>query len=192
MDTSTRTLIGMIATITVTSVIVGSMTGNSQGPVLLLPYEWHKLLHILGAIIFVGNIIVTGVWMFLAERTREARVLSFASRVVNWADVFFTAPGVFLVLINGLFLSTLWGGLTRTSWVSAAIILFTLSGVVWVAFLLRDQHRLIVLSGGAVGVAGGLPAEFYRVLHRWYFWGVIATVLPLLSLALMVVKPALW
>ena len=37
----------------------------------IYPYRWHLLLHILGAVIFVGNIVVTAAWMALAERTKE-------------------------------------------------------------------------------------------------------------------------
>ena len=31
-----------------------------------------------------------------------------------------------------------------------------------------------------------------QMTHRWYFWGLVATLLPLASLVLMVTKPKLW
>ena len=162
----------------------------------LYSYRWHLALHILGAIIFVGNIVVTGGWMILAERTRETSVIYFASRTVNRADVLFTGPGVILVLLNGLALAeSRWGGWTRfyeNSWIAMALILFGLSGIVWVSFLLRYQYRLVRLSAHAVKAGDQLPAEFDRVLHKWYIWGSIATILPLVSLYLMVVKPTFW
>ncbi|MEN8128993.1 MAG: DUF2269 family protein, partial [Pseudomonadota bacterium] len=42
-----------------------------------------KLLHILGGIIFVGNIIVTAFWKIMADRTRDAGIAAFGQRVVN-------------------------------------------------------------------------------------------------------------
>jgi len=36
---------------------------------MLLPYKVHKLLHIAGAVIFLGYVIVTSVWMYRAKRT---------------------------------------------------------------------------------------------------------------------------
>ena len=157
---------------------------------LIFPYNWHKVLHILGAVLFLGNIIVTGLWMAWAEQTKNASVLRFASKVVNWADVIFTAPGIILLLWNGLTLSKTWGGALETSWIMIALGLFGASGIVWLAFLVPDQHRLIKISHSQLN-ADILPPEFYSTLHGWYFWGIVATILPLISLAFMVLKPEL-
>src|SRR5512139_3411602 len=113
---------------------------------LLFSYQWHKLLHILGAILLVGNIIITGVWMFMAERTNNADVMRFAAKMVNWADVFFTVPGIFLLITNGDILSEQWGGVFQVSWIAASLLLFAFSGVIWLGLLLRYQNSLIALS----------------------------------------------
>ena len=191
MHTSFKWLIG---TITVSFVILAPVTVPPLlGTEMLLPYQWYMLLHILGAVMFTGNIIVTAAWMRLAERTKEPAVMHFASRGVNWADAFFTGPGVLLILLNGLALAAArWGGVLETSWITAALALFALSGMAWAGFLLRYQHSLIRLSGDSIGSGSQLPEDFVGVLHRWYAWGVVATVLPFISLFLMVVKPELW
>jgi uncharacterized membrane protein len=164
---------------------------NIVGHPLLLPYTWHKLLHIVGAVLFMGNIIVTAVWLVLAAQTRDARTLHFAARAVNWADVFFTAPGILLLLANGQILAqAAWGGL-RASWVVLAFGLFIFSGIVWIAFLVRLQHRLIQLSARPAASDAPLPQAFFQALRAWYIAGVVATVLPILSLVLMVVKPVI-
>lgn len=117
-------------------------------------------------------------------------MLRFASKAVNWADVLFTAPGVILLLWNGLTLSTRWGGAYEAGWITVALGLFAASGVVWLAFLIPDQHRLIKLSHVQPN-ANVLPPEYFQTLHRWYFWGIVATILPLVSLVFMVLKPEL-
>lgn len=68
----------------------------------LFPYRWHIFLHIGGAAVFLGNIIVTGAWMLMAKRTRNVNVIHFPTKAVIRADLLFTLPGVLLVLINGL------------------------------------------------------------------------------------------
>ena len=186
MHSSTKWLIAEIAIVSVALVLLGF-----AGYLLLLPYEWIKLLHIFGAVIFLGNIIVTGVWMFLAEQNKEAATLHFASKVVNWADVLFTAPGVLLLFASGLIMMPRWGGI-GTSWIAVALGLFILSGTVWVGLLLRYQDRLIQLSSNPRASGEQLPEAFFQTLHRWYFWGIVATILPLISFVLMVVKPTFW
>lgn len=186
MHTSTKWLIGEIALIAAFIAVLAVV-----GFPLLIPYDWHKLLHTLGAVIFLGNIIVTGVWMLQAERSKDWSTLRFASRAVNWADVIFTAPGVMLLLVNGLIMAPIWGGLS-TSWIAVAFSLFILSGVIWGVCLIRCQEKLIRLSSDASEAQGPPSATFLRVLHRWYVWGTIAIILPLISLGLMVLKPTFW
>lgn len=72
------------------------------------------------------------------------------------------------------------------------IILFSLSGIIWIGFLVPDQNRLILLSEKIQTKEGKLPGKFLKVLHRWYFWGVIATILPLITVLVMTLKPNLW
>ena len=38
-----------------------------------MSFEVFKVIHLLGVILFLGNIIVTGVWKVLADRTGEPR-----------------------------------------------------------------------------------------------------------------------
>jgi uncharacterized membrane protein len=186
LHTSTKWLLAEIVVISLVITLV-----NIAGYPLLFSYQWHKLLHIFGAVIFVGNIIVTAVWMAMAEQSRQKATLHFASKVVNWADVFFTAPGVLLTLANGQILATAaWGGLSA-SWLALAFGLFILSGIVWVGFLVRYQNRLIQLSAEPAGAGEPLPEAFFQVLHHWYAAGIVATVLPLISMVLMVFKPQL-
>ncbi len=185
MHKSTKWLIGEVCVVILIVVALAIL----HHP-LLFSYPWHKLLHVLGAIFLVGNIVITGVWMFMAERTNNPDVMRFAARMVNWADVFFTVPGIFLLITNGDILSEQWGGVSHVSWIAASLVLFACSGVVWMGLLLRYQNSLIRLSGSMRDKKDS--PEFFNFLHRWYFWGAIATVLPFISLVLMFLKPKVW
>jgi hypothetical protein len=51
MHTSTKWLLGEIVAISIVITLL-NILGHPQ----FLPYAWHKLLHIVGAVLFVGNI----------------------------------------------------------------------------------------------------------------------------------------
>lgn len=183
MHTSTKWLIGIIALMFIIPVVQAIF-----GFPLFLPYEWHKALHIFGGVLLLGNIIVTGMWMFMAEQTKNEEVIRFGVKAVNWADVFFTAPGSLLLIVNGLAMANTWGGIMNTHWIIAALVLFSLSGIIWIGFLVIIQDKFIKWTWNGTP----FPPEFYIKLRQWYFWGSVATILPVISMFLMVMKPTLW
>lgn len=183
MKYMSRFNLGLAAVLVVVVVLVSL-------PLPFYSHQWHKLMHILGAVLFVGNIIVSAVWMILTVFTKQASIVHFGAKVVNQADLLFTIPGVLLILINGVVMAPVFGGgnILGASWVVAALGSLTLSGIVWVGFLLRYQNQLVELSASG----DQLSAEFLATFRNWGIWGGIGTILPIISLVLMVVKPILW
>lgn len=154
--------------------------------------QWHLLWHIFGVVIFLGNIIVSAAWMSAARRTEDVKIVAFAARAVSHADWMFTLPSVILILLNGIALTGKEYGYANVqdqSWLTAAMLLFVLSGVVWAGFLMRYQARMIRLSANA---EGEVSPELRETIKSWMNMGGLATLLPLVSLWLMVVKPMLW
>lgn len=190
MHKSTKWLIGMVILIFLMGPLSMIFPKASREESLYL-HDFYKTLHVLGGVLFLGNIIITGIWMFLAEKSKNIPVIQFAIKAVNWMDVLFTAPGAALILLSGLLQAPHHGGVYTQSWILAGLILFSLSGVIWLVFLIPDQHRLITLSN-QLTETGKLPQKFFKTLHRWYFWGIIATILPIISLVIMILKPKLW
>ncbi len=183
---STKWLLGELVVMGVAMGVLGAL-----GFPLLMPYRWHLLLHTSGALMLLGNIIVTGVWMTLAVRTHDMSTIRFAAKTVNWMDVAFTIPGILLIVWNGLTIVDRWGGVFGQSWIVLGSILFSTSGVVYVALIVPDQERLIRLSASAEAPRGP-DQRFLRVFRRWGIFGLIAIILPLTAYALMVLRPALW
>jgi uncharacterized membrane protein len=64
-------------------------------------YIAFKFIHLLGVVLFLGNIIVTAVWKALADQTAEPRTIAYAKRLVTITDWIFTLGGIILVLIGG-------------------------------------------------------------------------------------------
>lgn len=179
LHVSTRILIGEIAFL----VAAASVLSILHYP-RLLPLNINLFLHILGAVMFIGNIVVTAVWMVWAERTKDEKIITFAVRMVNWMDVFFTGPGVILLLLNGLLMVPYCEECTQgfaTHWIAVSLGLFGVTGALW-ATLLVYQNTLVK------GLAGS-SEQFYRTLHRWYVVGTLNTIIPLVILAVMTTKP---
>jgi uncharacterized membrane protein len=51
-----------------------------------MSFETFKVIHLLGVILFLGNIIVTGVWKVLADHTGEPRIIAYTQRLVTLTD----------------------------------------------------------------------------------------------------------
>jgi len=153
-------------------------------------YLWLKTLHVLGAVLFLGNIIVTGWWKLAADRTRDARVIGFAQRQVSLTDYMFTAGGVALLLGAGLLNVYLHGmQISALPWLVWGIALFAASGVIWVAVLVPVQSAQARMAR-EFACGGPIPEAYWRLCRRWNFWGALATLLPVSVLYFMVFKGA--
>jgi uncharacterized membrane protein len=153
-------------------------------------YLFLKTLHIIGAVLFLGNLMVTAWWKAAADRTRDARVVAFAQRQVARTDLIFTAGGAALLFGGGVgnalahdmdFLAMSW-----TAW---SFYLLLASGAIWIGLLVPlqiEQGRL----AAEFGRSGQIPEEYWRLARRWNRFGALATLLPLIALILMVFKPA--
>jgi uncharacterized membrane protein len=170
MHASTKVLIGEMA---VGGAALGVL-GALRYP-LVLPYPWHVLLHVVGAVMLVGNIAVSGAWMTMAVASGKAAM---------------TVPGILLLTWNGLTIAMPSGGPLAERWVVAASALFGVSGLLYLTALVPDQERMIRRSSGAA--AGERPRpEFVRAFRRWAALGSLSSVFALASLALMELRPEL-
>ena len=153
-----------------------------------MSYDAFKVIHLAGVVIFLGNIIVTGIWKVMADRTQEARIIAYAQRLVTITDWIFTAGGAMLIVL-GAYGMVFTAGLDLTQfWLALGQSLFVASGVIWAAILIPTQ---IVQARQARAFAGGgpIPESYWRHSRRWMIWGTIATLLPLANLYVMVFKP---
>ena len=156
---------------------------------IMLNYEEFKMLHILGVLLFLGNIIVTGVWKYQADKSARPEVIAFAQRLVTLTDWVFTFGGVILILIGGFGMAGAGGiDIWTTSWLKLGLGLFIASGAIWAAILIPiqiAQARLArIFENG-----GDIPERYWRLNRFWYIWGSIAIVLPLLNIYVMIQKP---
>ena len=145
-----------------------------------------KVLHVLSACLFLGNVVVSGTWAFLAERTRNFEVISFSNRLVLITDVMFTLTGALLVVYTGSLMSHRYDAAPAASqaWISWSYMLFGLSGLIWLLVLVPIQlrQRLLLKRDRAI------TPEYTKLSRIWQISGAIATIVPLPIVYLMIVK----
>jgi uncharacterized membrane protein len=140
-------------------------------------------------VLFLGNIIVTAVWKVVADRTRSPPVVAYAQRLVTVTDIAFTAPGAALIIIAGQVMARDFGGVfSGPSWLTWGWSLFIASGVIWLAVLIPVEVMQARLAR-QFRIEASVPERYWRLATVWSVFGAIATVLPLVNLYLMVVKP---
>ncbi len=151
-----------------------------------------KTIHILAVVLFLGNIITGVFWKLHADRTRSPAVMANALDGVIRSDRWFTMPGVVVILVTGVWLSISAGfPILGTGWIFWSLILFGVSGALFMLMLAPDQRRMHALAAHARD-SGEMDWDGYRRLsRRWEISGLFATGAPLVALALMVIKPAL-
>ena len=158
----------------------------------IFEYNIHKTLHILGAIILVGNILLSVIWMFLANRTKNNEVILFASKSTDWLDRILTAPSIALIVFNGLIMAdTSLGGPFNLNWMVSAIFRLFLVAIIWVLVLGPKQRIMIEVAQEAVDNNTNLSETFNSAYRKWKIWAVIIIILLVNIVEIMVSKPKL-
>lgn len=148
-----------------------------------------KSLHILGAVLFLGNIIITGWWKVMADSTRNPVIVAFAQRQVTLTDYVFTTGGVLLILTTGIGNAVLHDmNYLSIPWLVWGFWLFVVSGVIWAFILIPVQIKQAELAKQFAD-GGTIPENYWRLARIWNIFGTVATALPLINIYWMVFKP---
>jgi uncharacterized membrane protein len=145
-------------------------------------YSLLKTIHVLCAMLFIGNVIVTGTWAALAERTRNHEIVKFSNRLVLVTDAIFTFPGAIGVLITGHLMSGQY--VAQPGWVAWSYALFGISGLIWAIVLLPIQLKQRHL----LEQSNVITADYLRLSRTWQIVGAFATLFPFPVLYMMVSK----
>ena len=145
-----------------------------------------KIVHVLSACLFLGNVVVSGTWAALAERTRNYQIIAFSNRLVLITDLLFTLSGALLVVGTGSMMSQRYGGAAAQGWIAWSYGLFGISGLIWALLLVPIQLR----QRSLLKRDKAITAEYLKLSRIWQVAGAIATVVPLPILYLMITKSA--
>ena len=153
-------------------------------------YLWLKLVHVTAVIAFLGNITTGLFWYAHAARTRDPRLLAHAMDGIIRSDRLFTIPGVVVIIASGL-AAAIAGGhpILGTPWILWSLVLFSVSGLVFVLRVAPLQVRLRVLAQAGAERGAFDWDGYHRVARAWEAWGLVALLTPIAALVLMVLKP---
>ncbi len=151
-------------------------------------YGWLKTAHILGAILFLGNITVTAWWKFAADRSQDHRIIAFAQRQIGVTDLVFTLGGSALVTATGYIAAFLQDIPLSSPWIVLSSVLYFGSGILWLTILIPLQAVLERMAADFVHGAP-IPLRFHRLERLWIGVGILAILMPMATLPLMVQKP---
>ena len=154
------------------------------------PYLVFKTLHLVGAILFLGNIIVTAWWKLMADRTREPRIIAFAQRQVIATDIIFTLSGVTLLAVGGYGSAAALDLPMTTPWIATGHMLFIATGLIWIVGLIPLQIWL-ARQARAFASSETVPQSYWKGERLWMGFGTLAVILPLVAIPVMVFKVGL-
>lgn len=152
-------------------------------------YLWLKMIHILGVVLFLGNIIITAWWKNMADLTRNPQIIAYAQRQVTLTDFIFTVGGVVILLVAGMANVFMHDMSYSAKWLHHGMAIFLASGVIWGAILIPVQIKQARIAK-VFESTGVIPEQYWKLCTTWNIFGLIATLLPLVNLYWMVFKPA--
>ena len=146
-------------------------------------------IHILSAVVFAGNIITSAFWKVRADRSGSTEAMANASRSLLMADMVFTGPGLVGLLVTGIWMVQLTGWERfQEPWLSISLVLLVVTAIIWAGGLLPLEFRMVRLARLQSNNITSDPA-YRRSSKIWSMMGGVATLIPLIILFLMVLKP---
>jgi uncharacterized membrane protein len=141
-----------------------------------------RAVHVVGAVLLLGNVTVTGFWAAYLYRARSRVPFRAVARAILWADLGFTLVGSILLVVSGILLVRARGyPLAETPWLRHGIGALAVSTALWLVFLLPDQWRMERIDPAD-------DAALRRIFARWSVVGWTATALLFYGLWAMVAK----
>lgn len=153
---------------------------------LYFSYPVHKLLHIVGVMLFFGNLVAGPLWLGVALFEKDRPHLAFAAKTLADMDMYLTTPGVQLAVWNGLFLASVFGGVRAQPWLVEAVAMMIFTSLFSVTVVLYWQEKLVAAA------QSGDWAKTQRAMAWWSLSGTFVGVPLILVMYLMVSKQALW
>lgn len=150
-------------------------------------YDIAKFLHVTGVAMLMGNITVTAIWKFFADRDGHPKVLSFAQKLVTYTDWSMTFWGVVLIMGGGYYMAFTARYPLTESWLLWSQICFVLAGSIWLFVIVPIQIKQARLAKEFL--PDDVGDEYRSLSTRWMIWGLISTAPLVVATWLMVVKP---
>jgi uncharacterized membrane protein len=147
-----------------------------------------KFIHVAAAILFLGNLIVTGWWKIMALRRNDPAIAVFAQRYAVKADTWFSGVAVLALFATGFTNALYHYDYHGSFWLFQGGLAFLAMIIVWIGLLIPVEWKLKGLAERFVE-EGSISSDY----RRWWTWGLVLRGLVILisvgMLYLMIFKP---
>ena len=152
--------------------------------------QWYKLLHIVGVILFFAGFVGALLSQRFADRAQDPRIVAHTFKIMNFNDRWLTPVSIVLILVGGFGAASRAGlSLVQTGWILWSLVLFGISGVIFLARALPLQHKIEEMATSGQDEFDW--AAYGRLSRAWSKWAHLAFVAVLVALVLMVFRPSL-
>lgn len=149
-----------------------------------LSYQWHKLLHITGIVLFFGNMIAGPFWLLYGLFSKNLEIAKFSLKLLFLTDIALTIPGVDLAIWNGLIMANALGGIHAQPWILNSIYLLFAMWVLTVPVEIY-QNKIDKL----VNSENYSYEELKKIIFGWSAWGMALMIPPTIVVYYMFFKP---
>lgn len=152
-------------------------------------YSLLKMIHLLGVVLFLGNIIISAYWKLRADQTRDPKFIVFAYKEIIRTDYYFTIPGGVMILGGGFGMVWLLEyPFFQMPWLVGSASLLGVAAVLWGVVLAPCQRKMLRMAEETLAT-GRLDPRMARLSRIWYLTGIFGTMLPLAAGFLMITQP---
>lgn len=145
-------------------------------------------LHLIGVLLFVGNIITAAFWKVRADISKDPVVIHNTVKNVMLADYVFTLPGLALIIVSGIVMAVKTDlPMSGLNWLTFSLILFAFTGIIWLTILIPLQRGMIRHIAQCIE-SGNISNAYRQASRNWAVFGIVATLLPIAILYLMISK----
>lgn len=154
-----------------------------------MDHTYFKLIHLAAVVIFLGNIITGLFWMRFAVNTQDLNIIRFTIRSIIQLDRYITIPGVVVITAAGI-IAALAGHfpILGTGWILWSIIVFIISGVVFIVRVAPLQKRIYNLTLDKDLLPASERTQLMKLTYQWDIWGIIAILTPMAAFVMMTLK----
>jgi uncharacterized membrane protein len=147
-----------------------------------------KYLHVLGAIVVLGNGTGIAFFMLMAHRSGDPAFIARTAGTVVIADMLFTLSAVVLQPVSGGLLMALSATTLAERWLVTSLGLYAVAGLFWIPVVLM-QIEMRNLARMATTQNQPLPPRYFALFRRWFLFGIPGFGSVMIILWLMIAKP---
>jgi len=160
--------------------------------------EFMRVLHVLGAVFLVGELLFSGLWFGRAIKRGDASLRSYVLATMAWTSKTYALPAILVNLLTGLSLIHFRKTPMATAvWLWIALVLYIVVTGLWHGVLIPKRKKMAALigepeKGGKAGAAAASGAgDFDAMARGWLRINGVTVLLLFAILVLMIWRPTL-